>query len=312
MVERTLVREEVHEAEIEPVHRHRPGDRLERVEPADLPEAPARLPRLLEQRERQPARSAQVPPPLLRHPLEERGLRQHRDAANLEELLQVAEGDGRVEIGTVDRRTGARVHDLEPIPVLCSQVSRLGNRRNGDRRQVGDELGVSAADRFHDHRIGRADQSAPGLLFPQLKVFCGNEFVADDPASDGTEAGGVAGVDELFGSGGIEMRHRFGAQNEDAFPLGRDRQGASNLAIYLDRPVGTGGDALTATDAGVIDHLKEQRLVPRHRDRIGGADSYARQAGDTKFGVDDEIQADPAVRGGRDLLQFDGRRGACQ
>ena len=246
------------------------------------------------------------------HPLEERGLRQHRDAANLEELLQVAEGDGGVEIGTVDRRTDARVRDLEPIPVLCSQISRLGHRRNGDRREIGDELGILAADRFHDHRIGRADQGAPGLLFPQLKVFCGNEFVADDPASDGTEAGGVAGVDELFGSGGIEVRDRLGAQNEDAFALGRDRQGASNLAIYLDRPVGTGGDALAAADAGVIDHLEQQRLVARHRDRIGGADPHARQAGDAKLGVDDEVQADPAVRGWKGPPAIYGRRGACQ
>ena len=240
-----------------------------------------------------------MPPPLLGHPLEERGLRQHRDAADLEELLQVAEGDGGVEIGTVDRRTDAGVRDLEPIPMLCSQISRLGNRRNGDRREIGDELGVLAANRFHHHRIGRADEGAPGLLFPELKVFGSNEFVADDPAGDGPEAGGVAGVDELFGSGGVEVGDRLGAQDEDAFTLRGYRQGAPNLAIYLDRLVGTGGDALSAADAGVIDHLEEQRLVTRHRDRVGGADPNARQAGDTKFGVDDKVQADLAVRGGR-------------
>ena len=71
MVQRPLGREDVHEAQVEPVHRHRPRHRRERVEPADLPEPPARVARLLQQRQRQPARRAQVPPPLLRHPLEE-------------------------------------------------------------------------------------------------------------------------------------------------------------------------------------------------------------------------------------------------
>ena len=67
--------------------------------PADLPEPAARVARLLQQRQRQPARRAQVPPPLLRHPLEEGRLGQHVHPADPEELVQVAEGDGRVEIG---------------------------------------------------------------------------------------------------------------------------------------------------------------------------------------------------------------------
>ncbi len=100
VVQRPLGREDVHEAEVEPVHRHRPGHRRERVEPADLPEPPARVARLLQQRQRQPARRAQVPPPLLRHPLEEGRLRQHVHPADAEELVQVAEGDRRVELGS--------------------------------------------------------------------------------------------------------------------------------------------------------------------------------------------------------------------
>ena len=100
MVQRALVREDVHEAQVEPVHRHRPGQRRQRVEPADLPEPAARVPRLLQQRQRHPARRAQVPPPLLRHPLEEGRLRQARHPPDPEELLQVAEGDRRVQLGT--------------------------------------------------------------------------------------------------------------------------------------------------------------------------------------------------------------------
>ena len=114
MVQRPLGRQDVHEAQVQPVHRHRPGHRRERVEPADLPEPPARVARLLQQRQRQPAGRAQVPPPLLGHPLEERRLRQHAHPADAEELVQIAEGDGRVEIGAVDRRTDAGVRDLEP------------------------------------------------------------------------------------------------------------------------------------------------------------------------------------------------------
>ena len=180
MVQRALGAQDVHEAQVQPVHRHRPGHRRQRVEPADLPEPAARVARLLQQRQRQPARRAQVPPPLLRHPLEPGRLRQHAHPADAEELVQIAERDGRVEIGTADRRADARARDLEPRPMLRSQISGLGHRRQRHRGQVGQQLGVLGPHRLHHHRVGGADQGAPGLLFPQLKIFRGNEFVADD------------------------------------------------------------------------------------------------------------------------------------
>ena len=221
VVQDPLGREDVHEAQVQPVHRHRPGHRRQRVQPADLAEPAARLPGLLQQRQRQPAGRADVAPLLLRHPLEIARLPQHADPADAEQLVQIAERYGCVEVGAADRRTYARVRDLEPIPMLRPQISGLRHRRKGDRGQVGQELGVLGPDRLHHHRVGGADEGAPRLLFPQLKVFSGNEFVADDAPGDGAEPGLVAGVDELLGTGRVEVRHRLGAQDERAVALAR-------------------------------------------------------------------------------------------
>ena len=73
-------------------------------------------------------------------------------------------------------------------------------------------------------------------------------------------------------------------------PLDGDGKSPPDLAVYLDRAVGAGRQALAAADAGLVHDLQQQRLVPRHRDRIGGADADARQARDTELGIDDEIQ----------------------
>ena len=182
--------------------------------------------------------------------------------------------------------------------MLRPQISRLRHRRERDRREVGEELGVLGPDRLHHHRIGRADEGAPGLLFPQLKVFCRNEFVADDAAGDGAEAGLVAGVDELLGSGGVEVGDRLRAQDQDAVALRGDGKSPPDLAVYLDRAVRTGRQTLPAPDARLVDHLQQQRLVARHRDRVGGADPYAREARDTELRVDDEVQVTWPVRAG--------------
>ena len=80
------------------------------------------------------------------------------------------------------------------------------------------------------------------------------------------------------------------ALDEHPLALGGDGKGQPDLAIYLDRAVGTGRHALPAADTGLIHDLEQQRLVPRHRNRIGRADPDACQACDTELGVDDEIQ----------------------
>src|SRR5581483_5710142 len=70
MVETPLARQNVHEPEIDAVHRHRAGDLLQRREPAHLAEPPARVRLLHQQLERHPPRRAPVPPPLLGQPAE--------------------------------------------------------------------------------------------------------------------------------------------------------------------------------------------------------------------------------------------------
>ena len=97
------------------------------------------------------------------------------------------------------------------------------------------------------------------------------------------------------------MRDRLGAQDQDPVALGGDGERPADLAVYLDRPVGTGGQTLPAANAGLVHHLQQQRLVPGHRDRIGRADPDARQTRDTEFSVDDEIQWTWPGGGGRDI-----------
>ena len=52
------------------------------------------------------------------------------------------------------------------------------------------------------------------------------------------------------------MGDRFGAQDEHAVALGGDGKGPPDLAVYLDRPVGTGRQALAAADTGLVDDLR--------------------------------------------------------
>ena len=95
-------------------------------------------------------------------------------------------------------------------------------------------------------------------------------------------------------------------------PCGGDGKSPPDFAVYLDRAVGARGQALPAADAGLVHDLQQQRLVARHRDRIGRADADARQAGDAELGVDDEVQVTWSVRWRGDPLQFDGQGGQCQ
>ena len=290
MVQRALAAQDVHEAEVDPVHRDRPGHRPERLQPADLAEPAARVPRLLQQLQREAARHAQVAAPLLRHPLEQRRLLRDVHSPDPEQLFQIGKGDRRIEIGSVDRGTDTGVRDALPRPVERPQVSRLRYGRHGDRREVGHELGVLGPHRVHHHRIGAADEGAPGLVGPDLKVFRGNEFVADDAAGDRAEARGIAGVDDLLGGGGVEVGRRLRTQDEKAIALGGDGESLADFAIYPDRAMGARRQTLPAANAGLVHDLQQQRIVARHRYRIGRADPHTREAGNALLCVYDEVQ----------------------
>jgi hypothetical protein len=151
---------------------------------------------------------------------------------------------------------------------------------------------------LHHHRVGGADQGAPRLFFPELKVFGGNEFVADDAPGHRAEPGLVAGVDHLLRGGRIEVGDRLGAENEDAVAAGRDGKSPSDFAVYLDCVVGTCGEALPAADAAFVFDFDQHRLIHRHRDGVGGADADTSQARDTELGINDEIQR-PDPPGGK-------------
>jgi hypothetical protein len=182
--------------------------------------------------------------------------------------------------------------------MLRSQISRLRDRRKRDRSEVREELGELGPDRFHHHRIGGADEGAPRLLFPQLKVFCRNEFVADHPAGDQAEPGLVACVDELLGTGRVEMGDRLRAQDQDPVALGGDCKSPPDLAVYLDRAVRTGRETLPAPDTRFVNDLQQERLVAGHSDGVGGAHAHTREARDTRFRVYDEVQVTGPVGAG--------------
>ena len=290
MIQRPLGRQNVHEAEIQPVHRHCPRHRLERLQPPQLPEAPARVAGLLQQRQRQAPGCAQVPSPLLRDPLEEDRLTEDVYPANPEDLVQVAEGDRGVQLGGADWGTDACVGNVEASPVLGPEIAGLRHRRKSDRSQVGQQLGELVAHRLYHHRIGGTNQGAPRLLIPELKVLSRNEFIPDDTAGNGPESDLVAGVDDLFGSGRIEVGDRLGAEDQNPVSCRGDGKSPPDLAVYLDSAVGTDSQALTGADARLIVDDRQQRLIHRHRDGVGGAYADAGQARDAELGVNDEIQ----------------------
>jgi len=181
---------------------------------------------------------------------------------------------------------------------LGPEIPGLRHRRQRDWSQVGQQLGELVAHRLHYHRVGGSDQGAPGLLIPQLKVFSGNEFIADDPAGNRPEADLVAGVDDLFWCGWVEVGDGLGAEDEDAVSRGPDGKSPPDFAVYLDSTVGADSQALAGADARLIVDDRQQRLIHRNRDGIRRADADAGQARDAELGVNDEIQRpDPSGEG---------------
>ena len=86
------------------------------------------------------------------------------------------------------------------------------------------------------------------------------------------------------------MGDRLGAEDEDSISLGGDGKSPSNFAVYLDRTVRSGLQALPAANTRLILDLEQQRLIRRHRNGIGGANTDTGQARNTELGVDDKIQ----------------------
>ena len=70
VVQAPLARQDVHEAQIDPVHGHGARHGLELAQTPHFPEPPAGVPLLHQDLERQPPRRAPVAAPLLRHPAE--------------------------------------------------------------------------------------------------------------------------------------------------------------------------------------------------------------------------------------------------
>ena len=263
VVQASLEGQQVHEPQVQPVHRDRLRQRRQVLQPAHGAEPPARVPRLLEHGERQAARGAQVPAPLLGNPREEIRLPEYRHAPKLEDPLEVFEGDGGIELRGVPRRRDARVHDAKLLPVLRAKIPRLRHRRDRDRRQVRHQLGVIDAHRLDHHRIGGPDQRAPPLVTPQTQVLRRHEFIADDTAMHRAEPGRVAGVDHLLRRGREEMRRRFRTQDQDAIPARRDRQRPTDFPARVDGLMRAGGQTESARDAGLIHDLHLRRRRPR-------------------------------------------------
>ena len=171
MIEPAFVRQQIHKAEIQPVHRHRPRNAGQFLQPADLPKPPARVARLLQQFHRHAARGTQIPPMLTRNAGEVHRLSQRTHAPQPEQLLQVVEGQRRIQLGTAVGRAHAHVGDRHPGPQLRPQVPGFGQRGQRHRRQVRNQLRILSTNRLHHHRIGGADQGAPVFVPPQPQIF---------------------------------------------------------------------------------------------------------------------------------------------
>ena len=292
MIERPLVREHVDEAEIDPVDRNRPGNGLQARQSPHLLEPAARLLGLLQQGHRQPARHTEMAPALLRHPSKHQGLGVERYPPGPKQFVQVAEGDGRVDLRRPDRGGEPRVHHLEPVRVSRPEIAGLGHRGRRHRRQIGDQLGILGPHRLDHHRVGRPDHGAPGLLPPQPEILRGHQLVPNHPARHHPEPGRITGVDHLLRGGRIEMGRALGVDNDRPGTLGRNRHGLAQLAADVDRVVGTLGNTEAAVNTDLL-HDPNPRRVRCHGDCIRRAHPHARQAGDAAIVVNDEFHGFP-------------------
>ena len=99
VIQPPLVGQQVHEAQVEPIDRHRPRQTAQLLEPRGACGTACSSSRASSSSESGiPPASAQVPAMLARDPGEVCGLRQGAHAAEPEQLLQVLEGDRRIQL----------------------------------------------------------------------------------------------------------------------------------------------------------------------------------------------------------------------
>ena len=280
MVQRPFGAQDVDEAEVRAVA-HRMGECGEGVQPPDDLEPPHfRLPDLGQHREGHSSRRGEVAPALLGDPREDVGLTGHLHAEPAEELLEVGEGERRVD-QVAERRREAAVHHPHRSAVLRPEVAHLRLARRADRCQVRHQLGPVPGDRLHHHRVGAPDQGAPGLVVPEVEVGHRDQLVADDAPRHHPESRRLTGVHHLLGLGGVEVRRRLRRQDQRPYPPGRDRGGPRQVPVSGDRAVGTSGDTLAAADTGVVFDPYERLF---HRNGTDRTNAYAGEAADTGLG----------------------------
>jgi len=112
---------------------------------------------------------------------------------------------------------------------------------------------------------------------------------------DHTEAGRVAGVDDLLGRRRIEPRGRFDRQDEDGLVAEGELQRPCRVTDGNDGFMGTCRQAEAHTRAGLV-HNPDSFVFDRYS--VGGADAHTCQARDAQLRVDPEIH--DGLRPGRE------------
>jgi hypothetical protein len=296
MAQRAGMRQQVDKPQVDMVVPRGTRQRRQGFQPADGEQAPPARRAAHDHFQRQPARHRHVPPGLERNPGE--GPRQcfRPHLPQCKELLQVTEGQHGVKFLDSTCRADAGVNDREGITVQTPQESSLRHARRGHRGQVRDQLGIVGGDRGDNYRISRADQRPPVGIFPEPEVCLGHQLIANNAAGNQPETGLIAGVDQLFRRGGVEVRHRLRRQDQRTIATLGDRQREVHRPGRRDGIVRAGRQAFPTTDAILLDDLHHARLG-RQRDGIGRADPDARQTGDAARVVDVEVQRDPVEKG---------------
>src|SRR6185437_6550667 len=107
----------------------------------------------------------------------------------------------------------------------------------------------------------------------------------------------------------MEVRHRFGREDQRTLPRLDNGERLLHRAVGGDGVVRARRNAFTTTDAVLLDDLHHSRLR-RKRDGIGRTDPDTRQASDTPRWIDVETQDNPEIDGERRMSVGTLRTGA--